>query len=80
MTKLRQAQLKSGDIGMTTWVNDTPELKTGAVITLKTYIEPDRQWEIEKLYDDVHEESDFVRNFANNDYTKHFGLWKSVTN
>lgn len=78
MTKLRQAQLKSDNIGMTCWIDDKPSLKNGIVISLKTYIEPDRKWTIEKLYDTVHEESEFVHNYDNNDYTKHVGLWKKT--
>lgn len=75
MSKLRQVQLKSGQIGMTTWVDDKPKLKEGAVITLKTYIEPDRRWSVEKLYDMILEEKDFVRNYKNDDTRKHPGLW-----
>lgn len=75
MNKLRQVSLKSGKIGMTTWVDDKPGLKEGAVITLKTYIEPERKWLVEKLYEGSREEKDFVRNFKNDDTRKHPGLW-----
>lgn len=53
MNKLRQVELKSGKIGMTCWVDDLPELKEGAVITLQTYIEPERKWKVEKKFDTV---------------------------
>jgi hypothetical protein len=78
MNKLRQVSLKSGKIGMTAWVDDKPGLKEGVVITLKTYIEPDRHWKVERLYDTVREEKDFVRNFKNDDTRKHPGLWATT--
>jgi len=78
MNKLRQVSLKSGRVGMTTWVDDRPDLKEGVVITLKTYIEPTREWKVERLYETVREESDFMRKFDNNNYDKHVGLWKKV--
>jgi hypothetical protein len=75
---LRQVSLKSENIGMTTWVDDKPGLREGVLITLKTYIEPDRKWLVERMYEGTKEEGDFIRNFDNNNYDKHVGLWKKT--
>lgn len=43
---------------LTTWVDNRPDLKEGALISLKDF-QPDTVWAVVKLYDKIHEARDF---------------------
>ena len=62
---------------LTTWLDKKPELREGAIITLKDF-KPEDKWRVEQLYkrefDD--KEFEFHRKWDNNNYEKHEGLFK----
>lgn len=43
MGKIRQCTIKSGDVTKTVWLDDRPDLRAGAVVTLK---KDDRKWDV----------------------------------
>lgn len=57
---------------MTTWVDSDPKLKRGVVIELKNDA---RMWLVDDVYSTIDDLPDH-RNFDNNDYSKHEGLFK----
>lgn len=75
--KIVQAVLRkvNGNETLTTWLDKRDGLKMGAVISLKDY-EPNVLWQVQHLYTDEHEKSDFDfhRAWDNNNYDKHKGL------
>lgn len=60
---------------LTTWVDKRPDLKEGAIISLKDF-KPEQKWIVHTIYEGEHEASDFEfhRKWDNNDYSKHVGL------
>lgn len=70
-----QVDLESDSGLLTTWVDDSPKLKEGAIISLKDY-KPTVKWKVKKMYSikvDSHS-FDFHRKWDNNNYDKHKGL------
>lgn len=63
----------AGQIQMTTWVDADPRLKKGVVIELK---KDNRKWMVEEVYSTVDEKLiKDGRDFDNNNYDKHTGLF-----
>lgn len=62
-----QCELSSGDKRMVTWLDKSPSLKEGVLITLKDY-ETDEDWKVVKIYSYVGSARDFdwQRKWTNN--------------
>lgn len=74
--KIVQVMLRNHDHELlTTWVDKRPDLKEGAVLTLRDF-KPDMEWQVTAVFDQEHDSKDFDfhRKWDNNNYDKHKGL------
>jgi hypothetical protein len=79
--KIVQVKLKSVNETLITWVDKRPDLKVGAIVTLKDWADPQypdsvKHWEVIEIWANEHEAADFDfhRKWDNNNYDKHKGL------